>query len=161
VLVGREGEQAQIATMLDAARGGHSGALVVRGEAGIGKTAILESAAAADDFVILRAQGVETEAEIAFAGLHDLLRPILEARSRLPRPQSEALAAALSLAPGMPPERLAICTGALGLLAIASESQPVLAIIDDAHVLDRASADAIGFAARRLRDERVAVLLAR
>ena len=161
MLVGRAVEQARIAALLDAARGGRSGALVLRGEAGIGKTALLEGAAATPGFRVLRAQGLETEAEIAYSGLHDLLGPIMDARRGLPRPQEDALAAALSLAVGEPPERLAICAGVLGLLAAAaSDAGPILAIVDDAHLLDRASADAIAFAARRFHDERVAILLA-
>ena len=161
MLVGRAVEQARISALLDAARDGRSGALVLRGEAGIGKTALLDGAAATPGFRVLRAQGFETEAEIAYSGLHDLLAPIVDARRELPRPQEDALAAALSLASGEPPERLAICAGVLGLLAAAaSEAGPILAIVDDAHLLDRASADAIAFAARRFRDERIAMLLA-
>jgi DNA-binding CsgD family transcriptional regulator/tetratricopeptide (TPR) repeat protein len=161
VLIGRAVEQARISGLLDDARDGRSGALILHGEAGIGKTALLEGAAATPGFRVLRAQGLETEAEIAYSGLHDLLRPVVDARRDLPKPQADALEAALSLAAGAPPERLAICAGVMGLLAAAaSERGPILAIVDDAHLLDRASADAIAFAARRFRDERIAMLLA-
>jgi DNA-binding CsgD family transcriptional regulator len=160
VLIGRDVERARITALLDAARDGRSGALVLRGEAGIGKTALLDHAAHAPDFLVLGAQGLETEAEIAFAGLHDLLGPIVEARGRLPGPQADALGSALSLDAGPPAEHLAVCAGVLGLLAAASEDRPVLAIVDDAHLLDRASADAMAFAARRLRHERVVMLFA-
>jgi DNA-binding NarL/FixJ family response regulator len=160
VLIGRAQEQARIGALLDAARSGRSGALILRGEAGIGKTALLEEAADAKGFRVLRARGLETEAEIAYSGLHDLLQSIISARRRLPTPQAHALAAALSFAAGDPPERLAICAGVLGLLATASDDGPILAIVDDAHLVDRASADAIAFAARRLRDERIVMLLA-
>ena len=161
MLIGRAVEQARISGLLEAARDGRSGALILRGEAGIGKTVLLDGAAATPGFRVLRAQGLETEAEIAYSGLHDLLGPVVDARGELPKPQADALAAALSLAGGEPPERLAICAGVMGLLAAAaSEGGPILAIVDDAHLLDRASADAIAFAARRFRDERIAMLLA-
>jgi DNA-binding NarL/FixJ family response regulator len=159
VLIGRAQEQARIDALLDAARSGRSGALILRGEAGIGKTALLEEAADAKGFRVLRARGLETEAEIAYSGLHDLLQPIISARRRLPASQAHALAQALSFAAGDPPERLAICAGVLRLLATASDDGPILALVDDAHLLDRASADAIAFAARRLGDERIAMLL--
>jgi DNA-binding NarL/FixJ family response regulator len=160
MLVGRANELARIAALIDGARLGRSGALVLRGDAGIGKTALLGDAASADGFNVLRARGIETEAEIAFSGLHDLLGPILDDRERLPEPQADALASALSLGPGGPAERLAIYAGVLGLLAVASDRQPILAIVDDVHLLDRASADALAFAARRLHEERIAMLFA-
>ena len=160
VLIGRADEWARITALLEAARSGRSGALVLRGEAGIGKTALLDDAADIKGFRVLRARGIETEGEISYSGLHDLLGPIMEMRGRLPGPQAAALATALSLAPGGAPEPLAIFAGALGLLALASEDEPILLIVDDAHLLDRASAGAIGFAARRLNHERIAMLLA-
>src|SRR5262245_32849404 len=159
MLLGRAVEQARITTLLDGAAAGHSAALVIRGEAGIGKSALLDEAAARSGFQVLRARGVESESEIGYSGLHDLLAPIVDARSELPDPQAAAIGAAMSVGPQVPVEPLAICAGLLGLLSIASRRDPVLVVIDDAHLLDRASADAMGFAARRLRDDRVAVLL--
>ena len=159
MLIGRVVEQSRIAALLDEALAGRSGALVIRGEAGIGKSALLFEAASTDQFQVLRARGLETESEIPFSGLHDLLAPILDARSQLPNPQAEAIGSALSVGPPVPVERLAICAGVLGLLSAASRQHPVLVVIDDAHLLDHPSSDAIGFAARRLRDDRIAMLL--
>jgi hypothetical protein len=105
-------------------------------------------------------RGLETESEIGFSALHDVLAPLIDGLAALPRPQAKAIAAALSIGPAGPTERLAICAGVVGLLAVASKSTPVLVIVDDAHLLDRASADALGFAARRLRDDRIAILFA-
>ncbi len=159
MLIGRVAEQSRIAALLDEALAGRSGALVIRGEAGIGKSALLVEAASTDQFRVLRARGLETESEIPFSGLHDLLAPILDARPQLPSPQAEAIGSALSVGPPVPVERLAICAGVLGMLSVASRQDPVLVVIDDAHLLDEASSDAIGFAARRLRDDRIAMLL--
>ena len=159
MLFGRVAEQSRIAALLDEALAGRSGALVLRGEAGIGKSALLFEAASTDKFQVLRVRGLETESEIPFLGLHDLLAPILDTRSQLPGPQAKAIGAALSVGPPVPVERLAICAGVLGMLSVASRQDPVLVVIDDAHLLDDASADAIGFAARRLRDDRIAMLL--
>jgi DNA-binding CsgD family transcriptional regulator len=160
MLLGRSYEEARITALLESARTGRSGALVLRGEAGIGKTALLETAAATSGFLCLRARGLETESEIGFSALHDVIAPVIDGMPGLPRPQSEAIAAALSIGPAAPTERLAICAGLVGLLAIASENTPVLVIVDDAHLLDRASADALGFAARRLRHDRIAMIFA-
>jgi DNA-binding NarL/FixJ family response regulator len=160
MLLGRSIEEARITTLLESARIGRSGALVLRGEAGIGKSALLEAAAATGGFLCLRARGLETESEIGFSALHDVLGPVIEGLPELPRPQADAIAAALSIGPAAPTERLAICAAVVGLLAIASKRTPVLVIVDDAHLVDRASADALGFAARRLRDDRVAMIFA-
>ncbi|MGH2381736.1 MAG: AAA family ATPase, partial [Candidatus Limnocylindria bacterium] len=160
MLLGRAEEFSRISALLDGALEGRSGALVARGDAGLGKSALLDVAASAAGFRVLRARGLEAESEIGYAGLHSLLIPIIDARSELPPLQSDVIAAALSLGPPRPDERLAIYAGTLGLLAAASRREPILAIIDDAHLLDRASAEAIGFVARRLRDDRVAMLLA-
>ena len=135
-------EQSRIAALLDEALAGRSGALVIRGEAGIGKSALLFEAASTDQFHVLRARGLETESEIPFSGLHDLLAPILDARSQLPNPQAEAIGSALSVGPPVPVERLAICAGVLGLLSAASRQHPVMVVIDDAHLLDHPSSDA-------------------
>ncbi len=160
MLLGRSSEEARITGLIEGARAGRSGALVLRGEAGIGKTALLEAAAATDGLLCLRARGLETESEIGFSALHDVLGPVIDGLAELPAPQSDAIAAALSIGPPAPTEQLAICAAVVGLLAIASRRLPVLVIVDDAHLLDRASADALGFAARRLRDDRIGMVFA-
>src|ERR671924_1363824 len=159
MLFGRERESARIDEVLDAAREGRSGALVVRGEAGIGKSALLNAAVErADGLRVLRARGVESEVDIAFSGLHELLRPVLSSVDALPDSQSAALRAALALGDDAVAERLAVFGGALSLLAAVAEEQPLLCVIDDAHWLDEASAAAITFVARRLDADGIAML---
>ena len=160
MLLGRSREQARIAALLEATRAGYGGALVIRGEVGIGKSALLAEAAAADGFTILRVHGIETESEIAFSGLHDLLAPIVGAISELPPRQAEAVESALSIGAGPPSERLAISAGALSLLAVAARERPIAAVVDDAHLLDRASADTLAFVARRLANDPIAMVMA-
>ncbi len=121
------------------------GALVVRGDPGIGKTTLLD-ALRADGVILLRARGVETEAELAFSALADLLAPLLSLLPALPAPQSAALSASLALGPPAPGDRLAICVATLGLLRAAG---PVLAVVDDFHWVDAASRECILYAARR------------
>jgi hypothetical protein len=127
-LLGRERECAVIDHMLDNASNGVSSALVVRGEAGIGKSALLEYAMhlAAPTMKVLRASGVEAESDLAFGGLHGLLRPVLAQLGELPQTQSQGLAGALGLAPSVHPDRLLISAAVLGLLAAAAESRPML-----------------------------------
>src|SRR5262249_34872768 len=128
---------------------------------GIGKSALLEYAAEhAIGMNVLATSGVEAETDLAFAGLHGLLRPILDHLDDLPELQARALAGALGLAPSMGSERFLVSAAVLGLLAEAGEQQPALCLLDDAHWLDTPSADALVFAARRLRAERVAMLFA-
>ncbi len=158
-LVGRERECAVIDRLLGAAARGESGVLVVRGEAGIGKTALLGYAAArATDMRVLRATGVEAEHDLAFAGLHGLLWPIIDELPCLPEPQRAALSAALGLAAGDGRDRFLAAAGALTLLAAAAEAKPLLCLIDDAQWLDAPSADALLFTARRLVAEGVLIL---
>lgn len=160
-LHGREAEQQVIDGLLADARAGRSGAVVVRGEAGIGKTALLGYAAgAADGMLVLRAAGVETEAELAFGGLHLLLRPVLDRIERLPGPQAAALRGALGLSERGNADRFLAGLAVLSLLSDLAEERPLLCLIDDAHWLDAASADALLFAARRLEAEGVVMLLA-
>ncbi len=161
-LLGREGECAVIDRVLENATSGVGGAVVVRGEAGIGKSALLEYAArrAAPGMEILRAGGVEDESDLAFAGLHELLRPVLAYLGELPETQSRALAGALGLAPSSNPDRLLISAAVLGLLAAAAEIRPVLCVVDDAQWVDRPSAEALVFTARRLQAEHLAILFA-
>jgi DNA-binding CsgD family transcriptional regulator len=160
MLVGRERECAVIDRLLEDACGGVSGALVVRGEAGIGKSALLEYAVrqAAPGMMILRAAGVEAEADLAFAGLHGLLRPIVARLGELPETQSRALAGALGLGPSPHSDRLLISAAVLSLLAAAAEDRPVLCVVDDAQWVDQPSADALVFTARRLQAEQLALL---
>src|SRR5215472_13671625 len=159
-LHGREAEQQVIDGLLASARSGRSGAVVVRGEAGIGKTALLDyAAAAAGEMLVLRGTGVETEAELAFAGLHLLLLPVLDRIEALPAPQATALRGALGLSE-RGSDRFLTGLAVLSLMSEVAEEQPVLCLIDDAHWLDAASADALLFTARRLEAEGVAMVLA-
>jgi DNA-binding CsgD family transcriptional regulator/Tfp pilus assembly protein PilF len=161
MLVGRERETARIDEVLDAARAGRSAALVLPGEAGIGKSALLGAAVErASDMRVLHARGVESEVDIAFSGLHELLRPVLPLVERLPDAQAVALNSALALGVQQVVDRLAVFGGALSLLAAAAEEQPLLCTIDDAHWLDDASAAALVFVARRLDADGIALLFA-
>jgi DNA-binding CsgD family transcriptional regulator len=161
MLLGRAAECARIEKLVAQARDGASGVLVLRGESGIGKTALLDhAAAAAGTATVLRVRGVESEVEVAFAGLHELLRPVLGELERLPGPQRAALEAALGLAPATAAERHLVGAATLGLLAALAEERPVVVLADDVQWLDGPSAAALTFAARRLLADAVAVLLA-
>jgi DNA-binding NarL/FixJ family response regulator len=160
VLAGRDPERAAIATLLDAARSGSGGALVVRGVAGVGKSTLLGDAlATASDLRVLRTSGVESESPLAFAALQRLLWPLRTRIGSLPAPQASALRAAMGEAEGEG-DRFRAFLGTLSLLADAAEQAPLLVVVDDAHWLDEASAAALLFAARRLQAERVALLFA-
>ena len=161
MLIGRERECARLAELLDDVRNGHGRALVLRGDPGIGKTALLEYATErADGFRVLRAVGIESESKLAFSGLHQLLLPVLGELDQVPEAPAEALSRALALAaPGEVNPFLAYAA-VLRLLAAVAEREPVIAVVDDAHWLDPASAEAISFASRRLEAESVAVLFA-
>jgi len=142
-------------------RQGRSGVLVLRGEPGIGKTALLELAVeSAAGFRVLRARGVESESEIAFAGLQELFGPVIDRLRRLPERQRAVLAGALALGPPVLGDPLAVRVAALSMLAAAAEDGPLLAVIDDAHWLDPPSAEALAFGLRRLHSEGVVVLVA-
>ena len=159
MLVGRGSERAVVDGALEDARRGRSRMLVFTGEPGIGKSALLEYAREAGaDMRVLAVAGVESETELAYAGLHALLRPVLHLTDRLPAHQAEALEAALALRPSDQHDRLAASAAALTLLAEAATEQPLLVLVDDAHWLDRPSAQAISFAARRLGGEEIALL---
>ena len=161
MLVGRNTELAQIERLLADAREGRGGALVVRGEAGMGKTALLEHAVeAATGFRELHALGVESEAELPFAGLHELVRPVLNRLDELPPPQANAIKAALALEKIENPDRFSAYSAVLGLLSAAAADQPLLCVVDEAHWLDQASAEALVFAARRLDYDAVGMLFA-
>src|ERR671925_1875914 len=160
-LVGRESECTAIDRLLEVGARGESSSLVLRGEAGIGKTALLAYAAEGGrDRAVLRTVGVEAEADLAFAGLHGLLRPALDKLGELPGTQADALAAALGLAPSVGSDRLLVSAATLSLLAAAADEGPVLCLVDDAQFLDAASAEALVFSARRLAAEPVAMLFA-
>jgi DNA-binding CsgD family transcriptional regulator len=160
-LIGRDNDVQLIDRLLEGARRGQSGSLVIRGEPGIGKTALLERAREqADDMVVLRAAGVDPESDLAFAGLFGLLRPVLGRIKDLVQPQSDALAGALGLAPSSGSDRFLVSAAVLSLLAAVAEDQPVLCLVDDAQWLDLPSAEALTFAARRLDAEPVVILFA-
>ncbi|HEX6326644.1 MAG TPA: AAA family ATPase [Jiangellaceae bacterium] len=159
MLLGRTAERAVIDDVLEAARAGHGAALVVRGEPGIGKTALLRYAEQqAGGLRTLRAVGVEGEAEVAFAGLHQLLRPLLAETELLPGPQSSAIRGALGLAPSTSRDPLLIGAALLTLLADAAAGGAVLCVVDDVQWLDQPSLAALMFAARRIADDGVAML---
>jgi DNA-binding CsgD family transcriptional regulator/tetratricopeptide (TPR) repeat protein len=160
-LLGRRDECAVLDGMLDGARTGRSGALVVRGEPGIGKTALLEYAIeSASDLQSVRTVGVESERELAFAALHQLCVPILNGLERLPDPQRDALAVTFGLSEGAVPDRFFVGLAVLGLLTEAAEGRPLLCVIDDAQWLDEASAQALAFVARRLLAESLVMIFA-
>jgi DNA-binding CsgD family transcriptional regulator len=161
MLIGRDVECAAINRLLDDACAGTSGTLVLRGEPGIGKTALVEYAVRrATNMLVVRAEGVQSEAEVAFGGLLEVCRPLLPKIGDLPTRQASALRAALALETGAPPDRLTVGAATLTLLAAAAEDTPLLVAVDDAHWLDAESAEALSFAARRLQAEPVAVILA-
>jgi AAA ATPase domain len=161
MLLGRLAEQAALGQLLEAARGGRSGVLVVYGEAGVGKTALLEDAvASAAGMRIARVAGIESEMELAYAALQQLCAQMLDGLDRLPDPQREALGVVFGLRAGEAPDRFLVGLAALSLLADAANEQPLLCVIDDAQWLDRASAQAMGFVACRLFAEQAALVVA-
>jgi DNA-binding CsgD family transcriptional regulator len=161
VLQGRRSECAVIDRLLEAARGGHSGVVVVRGEAGIGKTALLAYAAErAEGCRVLQVVGVESEMELPFAGLHQLCTPLLVGLDRLPPPQRDALGTAFGLTSGARPERFLVGLAVLSLLADGAEERPFLCLVDDAQWLDQSSLQVLAFVARRLEAESIALAFA-
>ena len=161
VLLGRAAERRALDRLLEDARDHRSAVLIVRGEAGVGKTALLDRCARqASGFRIARVTGVESEMELPFAGLHQLCAPLLGRLDALPDTQQAALGVALGLAPGAPPDRFLVALAALSLLAEAGAERPLLCLVDDAQWLDAASAQVLGFVARRLLAEAVALVFA-
>jgi DNA-binding CsgD family transcriptional regulator len=147
--------------LLGKARAGTSGVVMVVGAPGVGKSALLEYAVrSASGFQVVRASGVESEMELAFAGLHQLCAPLLGGLAQLPEPQRVALETAFGLAAGVPPDPFFVGLGVLSLLSGAASERPLLCVVDDVQWLDRASARALGFVARRLEADAVALLLA-
>jgi DNA-binding CsgD family transcriptional regulator len=160
-LRGRRSERKALEAVLDAVRAGESRALVVRGEPGVGKTALLEYALhRASGFRVARAAGVQSEMELPFAGLHQLCAPMLDRLERLPDPQRDALRTAFGLSTGDPPDRFLVGLAVLSLLSDVAEEMPLICLVDDAQWLDRTSAGALAFVARRLLAESVALVFA-
>src|ERR671914_2733450 len=160
MLLGRAPECARIDQLLSDARGGTSGAAVIVGEPGIGMTALLHYAVArADGMAVLSARGVELEAEVAFSGLLELLRPVLDLVDDIPGPQAAALRGALALGPAAETDRFNVGAATLSILAAHAEAEPLLVVVDDAHWLDDSSSSALLFAARRLVADPILMLL--
>src|SRR3712207_4649404 len=163
MLHGRAQELERIERLLEDARSGRSGALVILGEAGIGKTTLLDAAPeqAMGNMQVLRTRGFESERDLPFAGLPALLAPMLDLRERIPPVQARALGTALAVEPPAPHDPFAVPAAVLSMLGTIAEDAPLLAIVDDLQWLDPGSQRALLFAARRLRAEGVALLLAR
>jgi DNA-binding CsgD family transcriptional regulator len=161
VLQDRRYECAALDGLLDGARAGQSATLILHGDPGVGKTALIEHAiVSASGLRVLRAAGVESEMELAFAALQRLCAPLLDYLDRLPSPQRDALSTTFGLSTGPAPDRFFLGLAVLGLLSEAAQERPLLCVIDDAQWLDRASAQALAFVARRVRAESVALLFA-
>ncbi|MFC7037013.1 AAA family ATPase [Nonomuraea rubra] len=160
-LRGRQTECEALDQLVATVQSGHSAVLVVRGEAGIGKTALLEHArAGAAGCRIARAAGIESEMELAFGGLHQLCAPFLDHLPHLPAPQREALGTAFRLSAGPPPDRFLVGLSVLSLLADVADKEPLVCLVDDAQWLDRVSAQTLAFVARRLLAERIGLVFA-
>ena len=161
-LLGRDAEQRRLDQIVAAARQQMSGVLVLRGEPGVGKTALLDyaQAVAGPTMRVIRIDCVESEMELSFAAVHQLLRPLLPALDLLPAPQRTALRVAFGMAEGGPPDRFLVGLAALGLLTGQAAGQPLLCLIDDAHCLDQESADTLAFVARRLHADAIAIVFA-
>ncbi|MBU2664596.1 AAA family ATPase [Actinoplanes bogorensis] len=163
MLYGRDAACAAIAGLVTAAAEGRGGSLVVRGEPGAGKTALLEHAAATagSGWTVLPAAGVQSEAELAFATLHQLLLPLLDRSASLEPAQAAALRGAFELGTAVVGDRFLVSVAVLNLLSDASADRPVLCLVDDAQWIDQPSADVLGFVARRLGAERIALVVGR
>jgi len=160
-LRGRATERAALDGLISAIQQGESRSLVLRGEAGIGKTALLQYVIeSASDLTVARAVGVESEMELPFASLHQLCAPMLDRRGRLPDPQCQALEIVFGLSAGAPPDRFLIGLAVLSLFSEVAEERPLLCVVDDAQWLDQASALTLAFVARRLLAEPVGIVFA-
>jgi hypothetical protein len=160
-LLGRKRECEVLDRLLDGVRGGRGGVSVVHGEAGVGKTALLDYAVeAARGFRTARTSGIEAEMELPFAAVQQLCSAFLELMDRLPQPQHEALGVAFGLITGPAPNPFLVGLAVLGLLAEAAEAQPLVCVVDDAQWLDSASARALAFVAHRLLAEKIALVFA-
>jgi AAA ATPase domain len=160
-LLGRERERDALVRLLDDVSGGRGGAVVVHGEAGVGKTALLEYAAdAGSEFRITQTSGVEAAMELPFLAVQDLCSPFFDLIEHLPHPQQDALGVAFGLSVGPAPDPFLVGLAVLGLLAEAADDQPLLCVVDDAQWLDNASLQTLAFVARRLLAEKIALVLA-
>ncbi len=160
-LRGRRSECEVLGGLVDEVRGGHGAVVIVRGEAGVGKTALLDyGAESAADLTVVRAVGVESEMELVFAGLHQLCAPMLDRLDRLPDPQRKALATAFGLTAGPAPDKFLVGLAVLSLMSEGAEERPLVCLVDDVQWLDQASAQALAFAARRLLAEPVLMVFA-
>src|ERR1700748_238408 len=159
-LLGRQRELAALAGLVEDARASRGWAVVVRGEAGVGKTALLDHVVDGSGLRVVRAVGVESEMELAFAALHQLCGPLLDRLGHLPDPQRDALGTAFGLIAGAAPDRFLVGLAVLSLLSEAAEERPLIWVVDDAQWLDRASAPVLAVAARRLLAESVLILFA-
>ena len=160
-LLGRADECALLDDLIDDVRRGESRSLVLRGEAGIGKTALLEYLVeSASDLTVARAVGVESEMELAFASLHQLCAPLLDRLERLPGPQRDALRIVFGLSAGPAPDRFLVGLAVLSLVSEVAEQRPLLCVVDDAQWLDQTSALTLAFVARRLLAEPVGLVFA-
>ncbi|QJW35158.1 ATP-binding protein [Cellulosimicrobium protaetiae] len=160
-LVGREPECATLDALLADVRAGHGRTLAVRGEAGSGKTSLLAYAeAGAAGCTVVHVTGVESEMELAYAGLHQLCAPLLHLLTRLPSPQQQALGSAFGLSAGPPPDRFLTGLATLGLLSEAARERPLVCLVDDVHWLDDASDQVLAFVVRRIDAEPVGVITA-
>src|SRR3954453_14115226 len=159
--LGRRRECQALDRLLESVRAGQSRVLVLRGESGVGKSALLGYLAGnASGCRVARATGVESEMPLAYAGLHQLSGPMLDLLERLPAPQRDALATAFSLSPGQTPNRFVVGLAVLGLLCEIARGRPLVCVVDDAHWLDHASAQALAFVARRLQAESIGLVFA-
>ena len=149
--VSRPAELGTLDELLDGLRAGRGGSILLRGDAGMGKTTLLDALVerCGDEITVLHTRGVETEAELAFSALRDLLSPGLDRLAALPGQQADALSAALALGPPASGDRLAVCVATLGLLQATAAARPVLAVVDDLQWLDAASRECVLYAARR------------
>src|SRR6187200_404760 len=160
-LSGRTTECAALEGLVASARAGQSRVLVLRGEAGVGKTALLNYLSeGASGCRIARASGVESEMEFAFAGLHQLCGSMLSRLGRLPKPQADALSTTFGLRDGATPDRFLVGLAVLSLLSDAADERPLVCVVDDVQWLDRASMQALAFVARRLAAEPIAMAFA-
>ena len=162
-LTDRHSERGQLDRLIEAVRAGESRSLVVRGDPGVGKTVLLDylaRQAAEKGCRVARAAGVQTEMELAFAGLHQLCGPMLDHAGPLPGPQRDALRTVFGISAGPPPDRFLVGLAVLSLLSEVAGAQPLICVVDDQQWLDRASAQALGFAARRVAAEPVGLVFA-
>ena len=160
-LLGRRGDCEALDQLIADVLGGRSRVIVLRGEAGVGKSALLDYVFdRVDGWRVAKAVGIESEMELAYSGLHQLCGPMLDHLDRLPGPQREALATVFGMSRGPPPDRFLVGLATLTLFADVAEQQPLVCVVDDAQWLDQASEQTLGFVARRLLAERIAFVCA-